>query len=83
MSALTYIPPEPPPRPFAVGDEVEKLDRNGRVMASQRITKVGKRRVTTDDKRGWRCADGWWWDGEAYWPFPSIRLARPSGGRDS
>lgn len=45
MGELTYIPPEPPPRPFAKGDEVEVLDRQHRVISRQIIVRAEKRRA--------------------------------------
>jgi hypothetical protein len=73
MSDLTYIPTPPPSRPFQVGDEVQTLDRNHRVMEVVKVTKVTKRRVYTDCGRRW-AIDGSWHDGSWQYPFPSIRL---------
>lgn len=73
MSALEYVPPTPPPRPFAKGDVVEVLDREGRVLSRQDVTRAGPRVVRTGCGRRWR-QDGWWIGEERAWPFPSIRL---------
>ncbi|WP_448208181.1 hypothetical protein [Azospirillum sp. sgz302134] len=74
MSDLTYHVPDQPARPFARGDEVETVDREGNSMGRQRITKADKRIVHTDCGRAWT-QDGDWWNGERAYPFPTIRHA--------
>ena len=73
MSELTYVPPEPPVRPFRKADRVETLNREGGVIGEQIVTAVRGNIVRTDCGRRWS-AHGWWFDGLASWPFPSIRL---------
>lgn len=77
MSDLTYIPTDAPSRPFAVGDEVEVLDRRGIALSVQTVTKAGPRRIKTTCGRSWT-PDGEWTDGRLSYPFPSIRLVAPS-----
>lgn len=42
-------------------------------MEVQTVTSVRAGIVRTDCGRMWS-TDGWWFDGEASYPFPSIRL---------
>lgn len=72
MSDLTYHVPDLPARPFAKGDAVETIDRDGVYMGTLRVVKAGKRIVHTDCGRRWT-QDGDWWTGERSHPFPTIR----------
>jgi len=73
MSDLTYLPTDPPPRAFRVGDEVEILVRGSVRLSVQRVARVGAR-IVTGCGRHWTLA-GEWIDGDgSCWPFPSIRL---------
>lgn len=78
---LFYTPTDPPPRPFAVGDEVETLDRDHNVMETVKVTRVTSRRVYTSCGRRWSL-DGLWHDGNRAYPFPSIRLVRSDDQED-
>ncbi len=69
---LTYIPTSPPTTPFVIGDKVEVLDREHAVLSVETVTKVFKRKIKTSCGREWTL-DGAWFDGEASYPFPSIR----------
>jgi len=72
-SELTYIPAPKPQRPFAKGDVVRVVDREGDARGMLAIIRVLKTRVVTSDGRRWDL-DGWWMDegGRAY-PFPTIQ----------
>jgi hypothetical protein len=75
MSELTYIPTEAPSRPFAIGDVVEVLTRDHRVVGEQTISIVGARRIKTSCGRSWTLGGEWTNDGgRTGYPFPSIRL---------
>lgn len=74
MPDLTYIPTDPPPRPFAKGDTVEVLDREQNVLSRQKVTRAGTKWVRTECGRKWT-QDGCWIGDFDVWPFPSIRLA--------
>lgn len=69
---LTYIPTEVPAAAFKVGDQVEVLDRNHKVIGEQTIKAVLKTRVKTNCGRAWT-KEGEWFDGQCSYPFPSIR----------
>lgn len=70
---LTYIPTEAPASPFKVGDKVEVLDRDHKIIGEQTIKTVLKTRVKTDCGRAWT-KDGEWFDGQRGYSFPTIRL---------
>lgn len=74
MADLTYHVPDAPARPFKKGDVVVTVDREGKDMDRRIVTSAGKRIVKTDCGRQWT-QDGWRWDGERTWPFPTIRHA--------
>ena len=78
-SQLTYVPCVPPARPFAVGDVVEIINRNGTVIGEERIVATGSRGVRTKGGRQWDLS-GQWSDGSRSWPFPSIRLKAQESG---
>jgi hypothetical protein len=86
MADLTYVVPTRPRHPFVLGEIVEVMDREGKVLGRQKITCVRKTCVSTGCGRVWR-NDGWWKAARnEYWPFPWIRHSRrnkcTTGGRD-
>lgn len=72
MASLTYKEPVTPTRAFAIGDEVEVLDRAHVVLSTQKVVSVRVGRVKTSCGRSWD-QRGWWIGEERAWPFPSIR----------
>jgi hypothetical protein len=74
LSDLTYVPVEPPPRPFAGGDAVEVLDREGALLGERKVTYAGKRVIRTDCGRRWTPQGEFLMDNGLPCPFPSIRL---------
>lgn len=72
MSDLTYVPAEAPARPFKVGDLVDVIDREGKVMSTREVTKKEDSDVLTDCGRWWT-RSGWWIGDCRAWPFPTIR----------
>lgn len=74
MADLTYKPPLKPKRPFKTGDVVEVIDRDHKVIGTQKIVSVGLQLAKTECGRKWRL-DGWRWADKKAWPFPSIRHA--------
>lgn len=72
---LTYKVPKPPKTPFQRGEMVEVLDREHKVISTQKVIYAGKRIVRTACGRRWDAKSGWWIGDEA-WPFPSIRKAK-------
>lgn len=75
MADFTYVPHDPPHRPFRKGDKVIVLDSQGMELSARTITRTGVGGVTTDCGRCWE-RDGRWQsaDGVAY-PFPTIKHA--------
>lgn len=78
MDTLTYKPAKRTKRPFKVGDTVEVIDRDHKVIGTQKIVSVGLQLAKTKCGRRWRIYDGARWaDGKA-WLFPSIRHEKQS-----
>jgi len=75
MADLIYHVPDPPKRPFKKGDAVIVVDSGGKSVGRQTIANTTAKTVTTDCGRQWT-ADGWRWDSERRWPFPTIKHAR-------
>lgn len=80
MDVLYYTPPDEL-GPVAVGDKVQTMDRDMRVMEEQTIVHVGKRHCRTDCGRKWTLDDGSWvaefrGGKPVSYPFPSIRRPR-------
>lgn len=74
-NALTYVPPAVPRRPFAKGDVVRIVDREGEPRGTVTISRVLKTRVVTSDGRRWNFY-GWLIDSDGVvYPFPSIQHA--------
>lgn len=81
MPDLFYIPTDPPTTPFAVGDTVEVLDRDGTAMSRSTVVRINARTVKTSCNRTWTKNGEWYGDGRPY-PFPSIRKAPMPHSRD-
>lgn len=75
MTDLTYKQPITPTRSFKVGDVVDVLDREHKVLSQRKVVMASGRIVKTDCGRIWK-QSGWWiGDDDRSWPFPSIRLS--------
>jgi hypothetical protein len=72
----TFLPAARPPRDFLIGDRVEVVDRNGKVLSAQTVTKLHRQTVKTDCGRRWTKAEGRWYDGERVRVAPVIRLRK-------
>lgn len=73
---LMYTIAPPPAREFRKGDVVDILDRNLKQLSVEQITYVGTNIVRTGpSKRQWSSKTGLFFDGVAFFPFPSIRLS--------
>lgn len=72
--SLTYVVPTAPSRPFAVGDLVDVMDREGKRMSTTRVMRAGPKIIKTRCKRTW--SPRGWYVGHGEWPFPWIRHSR-------
>ena len=75
MTKLTYVVPAKPRKPFAKGEFVDVMDREGNRMDTVRVVRAGKKTVGTDCGRKWT-QSGWWQSETAAYPFPWIRRSR-------
>lgn len=75
MSAMTYVRPTKPSRPFVVGDLVDVMDRDGRRLSTRRVVRVSRSTCKTDCGRTWM-QNGYWKGESGEWPFPWIRHSR-------
>lgn len=74
--SLTYIEPEVPAKPFAKGDAVQVMDREGNVLSTRKIVRVRKTFVQTDCNREWTPEGLFSGVRREGIPFPWIRHAR-------
>lgn len=72
---LTYSVPPKPSRPFAVGDLVDVMDREGLHLSTRRVVRAGKHTCKTNCGRTWM-QTGWLKATNGVWPFPWIRHSR-------
>jgi hypothetical protein len=76
MGDLTFKIPNKGRGAFKTGEVVEVVDRDLKVIGTQKIVSVGLQLAKTECGRKWRMYDGWRWAENKAWPFPSIRHAR-------
>lgn len=72
---LTYVLPTTPRRPFAKGDFVDVMDREGARLSTQQVVLIDGHWVVTCCGRMWT-QKGYWVGDTGTWPFPWIKHSR-------